>query len=165
MKSTSARSAEKDSARARLVAVTPLSSFEPDTSALDDTWADHEPRNSYISLKSARETPAPQEPATLAHDVWESAHALLVLVELPGVDPEHVSLSLGSHALYLEVTRPAQPDAYGVAPGHHHLVIEAPDGLAPDAIDASMANGLLRVRVSKEHAGERRLPIASTEEE
>jgi HSP20 family molecular chaperone IbpA len=172
METSSARSAAKVAARPRLVTSPSLTSLEQDTSALDESWVYEEqqqaPRDSYIALKPRQPLAGPPEPqpaTPLAHDVWESGHALLVLVELPGVCPDHVGLSLGSHSLFLTVTQPPDVEHFGIAPGSYELVIEAPDGLGPDAIDASMSHGVLRVRVSKAQAGERHLPIASSEEE
>jgi hypothetical protein len=41
----------------------------------------------------------------------ESAHAILVLVDLPGVEAEHVALSLGAQALHLDLSTSAVDDA------------------------------------------------------
>jgi HSP20 family molecular chaperone IbpA len=168
MEPSFARGVGPSSSRPRLAAVDPLASLEPDTSQVDQSWSEEDaPRHSFIALKPARARDAQLAPSApqLVHDVWESPHALLVLVDLPGAGPEQISLSLGSHALFLEVTQPNDYEGVGLAAGRHELVIEAPDGLAPDAIDACLSNGLLRVRVSKEHAGARRLSIASRDAE
>lgn len=167
-----------------------LPSSPPDTSDLDADWSDAAPpRASVIVLKQTHPRPAPRLPelphlrlrssvparapssmppamamtAELLHDVWDGPTAMLVLVELPGVEPEQLSLRLGSHALYLDVEVPIGISRPGLAPGHHELCVELPIGLAGDALDAALANGLLRVRISKAQAGPRRVPISSAE--
>ena len=167
-----------------------LPSSPPDTSDLDADWSDeHPPRQSFISLKEARAKVLPRLPAPpplrtlsrpsvppslraslppsavlaaeIVYDVWDGPRAMLILVDLPGVAPEEVSLTLGSHALFLEVTVPAIAQRPGIASGHHQLSVELPEGLDAEALDASLSNGVLRVRISKTEAGPRRVPIAS----
>lgn len=164
-----------------------LPSTPPDTSDLDADWADPAtPRTSLIRLKPVPK-PVPRLPeppslrarssappralssvppalsltSELLHDVWDGPTAMLVMVELPGVEPEHLSLRLGSHALYLDVDVPIGVSRPGLAPGHHELCVELPIGLAGDALDAALYHGLLRVRISKAQAGPRRVPISS----
>lgn len=185
-----AESARKSSAvRPQLASVRwRLPSSPPDTSALDADWSDeHAPRQSFIALKDARAKVLPRLPeppplrtlsrpgappslppsavlaAEIVHDVWDGPRAMLVLVDLPGVAPEELSLTLGSHALFLEVTVPAVAQRPGIAAGHHQLSVELPEGLHAEALDASLSNGVLRVRISKAEAGPRRVPIASVE--
>jgi len=164
-----------------------LPSTPPDTSDLDADWADEvtAPRQSFIALKDTRALPRLPEPplplgrrqaapslrptlapsaplgTEIAYDVWDSPRAMLVLVDLPGVDSEELSLTLGSHALYLDLRIPAEAQRAGIGAGHHQLSVELPDGLAAEALDASLSHGVLRVRISKAQAGPRRVPIAS----
>ena len=165
-----------------------LPSSPPDTSNLDADWSDEQPpRQSFISLKDVRPKPLPRLPeppplrprsrtsippslapsavlaAEIAYDVWDGPRAMLVLVDLPGVAPEGLSLTLGSHALFLEVSVPAGAQRPGIASGQHRLSVELPEGLDAEALDASLSNGVLRVRISKADAGPRRVPIASIE--
>lgn len=155
MSKSNARNLAPSSERPRLTAVKwDVPSREPDTSAVDDSWSeDAAPRHSFIALKG-------NAPPQLAHDVWESAHALLVLVEIPGVESHQVSLSMGSQALYLEVDVPKTDEPrVGVLPGHYEVRVDAPAGAGPDAIDASLSNGLLRIRIAKDGASSRRVAI------
>jgi len=158
-----------------------LPSIPPDTSGVDDAWVDDAaPRQSFVSLKSLptprpgrreadsvrpvpRITPKAPTCSELLYDVWEGPTAWLVLVDLPGVDEDRVSLSLGSHALYLEVEVPAGEPRPGVASGHYSLSVDVPSGLAADAIDASLAHGLLRVRITTGGLRPRRVPIRSAD--
>jgi len=159
-----------------------MPSSPPDTSALDDDWsAGPPPRHSFIALKAPRAKALPLPPrmaeprakpslapsavlaAEIAYDVWDSARAMLLLIELPGVDPEQAKLSLGGHAIHLELTVPQSARHAGIAPGHHELTVQLPDGISPDALDASFSHGVLRVRVSKAQAGPRHVRIAATD--
>ena len=160
MSNHSARDLGSSPARPRLAAVEwAIPSTGPDTSAVDSSWfEDYGPRHSFIGFKGAPEAAQP-----IAYDVWESPHALVVLVDLPGVEAQNLALSLGSQALYLEVSVPAGREASpGMATGRYELRVEAPLGSGPDAIDASLSNGLLRIRISKESTGARRVTITSS---
>ena len=101
------------------------------------------------------------QPAVASHsldyDVWDSPYALLVLVELPGVATEDVSLSLGSQALHLEISCPSETRV-GALAKTHEIRFEVPPSSGPDTIDASLRNGLLRIRVKK-GPPTRRIPI------
>jgi len=159
---------------------------------VDADWSDeHPPRQSFISRKDARAKVLPRLPeppplptlartssppslrpslppsavlaAEVAYDVWDAPRAMLVLVDLPGVAPEELSLTLGSHALFLQLTVPAGVQRPGIASGHHQLSVELPEGLDAEALDASLSNGVLRVRISKAETGPRRVSIANIE--
>ncbi|MEO6602898.1 MAG: Hsp20 family protein [Polyangiaceae bacterium] len=150
----------------------PLPSMLPDTSEVDGSWAEEAPRHSFIALKGDNpfnpmlESDSAAVPAPLAYDVWESPHAIVVLVDLPGIEAQHVGLSLGSQALHLDVTLPMDEDArQGVAAGHYEVRLDAALASGPDAIDASLRNGLLRVRIVKDSAGTRRVAIVEDSEE
>ncbi len=161
--------------RPRLAAVEwPVPSTEPDTSELDESWFEEAaPRHSFIALKGTFEremgshSPAVAAPVVpLAYDIWESARALLVLVDLPGVCAEQVALSLGSQALHLDVTAADGDEAWrGVPSGHHEVPLEAQLAAGPETIDASLKNGLLRIRIAKEGAGTRRVAIVTNPEQ
>jgi HSP20 family molecular chaperone IbpA len=122
--------------------------------------------------ETARESSPPLAAShQLAYDVCDSPHALVVLVDLPGVASEHVSLSLGSQALYLKVSVPTpapirdEPRA-GVPAGEYEVRVEVPASAyltGPDTIDASLRNGLLRIRLSKSPGGARRIAIVTGE--
>ena len=159
MSKLTARHDDWSSQRPRLAAVKwSAPSTGPDTSAVDDSWAEAGSRHSYITYKGATEAPQP-----LAYDLWDSPRALLVFVDLPGVEAQYVSLNLGSQALYLRVMVPESVEPPpGLQPGQHELRLEAPFASGPDAIDASLSNGLLRIRVAKASDGSRRVAIVSS---
>jgi HSP20 family molecular chaperone IbpA len=165
---------ERDSSplRSRLAAVAwPVPSTAPDTSEVDSYWFDA-PRHSFIALKGARHTrgalnrqspPAlPLPTQELAYDLCDSPHALVILVDLPGVLAGDISLTLGSQALYLKasVKLTDEPRA-GLAAGSYELRVEAPQHLGPDTIDASLRHGVLRVRIAKSPGSARRVTIVA----
>ena len=166
-----AQSAHKSSPiRPQLAAVkwSPPSS-PPDTSELDAEWSEEaSPRYSFIAMKEVRAKPLPLSSAVsaaeVAYDVWDNPRAMLVLVDLPGVDPEHVSLTLGSHALYLSLNVPSTAAHPGIAGGHHEVTVELPDGIGPEALDASFRDGVLRIRISKAEANIRHINVAALDE-
>jgi HSP20 family molecular chaperone IbpA len=66
----------------------------------------------------------------------------------------------------LEVSVPGSGDArVGVPEGKYEVCFEVPAGAGPDAIDAALRYGVLRIRISKENAGARRVPIISDEQD
>jgi HSP20 family molecular chaperone IbpA len=174
MNNQTARPLDSTLDRPRLAAVKwSVPSREPDTSEVDESWFEDAPRHSFISYKGAQAfSPAPAGETTrsaaraaLAYDVWESPHAIVVLVDLPGVEAEQVALSLGSQALHFDVSLPTVDDSRpGVAMGHYEVRLEGPLGSGPDAIDASLCNGLLRIRIAKDNAGARRVAIVTSSE-
>ncbi len=165
MVNLTARHRESSPGRARLSAVKwPIPSTEPDTSAVDGSWLDEvRPRHSFIAYKPdvARAGAVSVPTPGLAHDVWESAHALLVLIDLPGVEAQHIALSLGSQALHLEVSVPADESRPGAPIGKYGVRLELPPGAGPDSIDAALRHGVLRIHIAKEGSGLRRVPISS----
>jgi HSP20 family molecular chaperone IbpA len=159
-------------ARPRLAAVEwPVPSTEPDTSEVDDSWFADGARHSFIAYTGTRYASTPVSRSgvapigaahELAYDVCDSPHALVVLVDLPGVEAEHLSLTLGSLALFLNVSVPASREPrLGVPAGQYEVRVDAPASLGPDAIDASLRNGLLRIRLSKSPNGARRVGIVA----
>lgn len=158
MPKLNARHLDSSPVRPRLAAVPwSVPSTEPDTTEVDESWFEESPRHSVVLFKGA-----PEAPLQVAYDVWDSPHALVVLVDLPGVEEQHVSLSLGSQALYLQISVPeSEEPRLGLQPGTYDVRVEAPVASGPDAIDAALSHGLLRIRIKKEPAGARRVAIVS----
>jgi len=114
------------------------------------------------SVRPASLSPCGPFVSDLGYDVWNGPSAVLVLLELPGVSPDELSLTLGSHTLHIEVEVP-EGQRPGVAAGRHEVAVELPEGLHSDAVDAVLAQGVLRVRISKLEAGPRKVAIESYE--
>jgi HSP20 family protein len=105
-----------------------------------------------------------------AVDIWEDEDGLTVYADMPGVDPEKLSVELDADALTLggEV---ALGDYDGFAPlyteynvGHFQRRFSIPDSSAydRDRIQARFREGVLEVMVPRSEASKpRRIPIAS----
>lgn len=88
-------------------------------------------------------------------DVFETADAVLVKVNLPGVSPENVELSLERNVLTLtakleEVT----PEGTKVlwrerVTGEQKRVVQIPVRILHDNIEANLENGVLTVKIPK----------------
>jgi HSP20 family protein len=104
-------------------------------------------------------------------DVRETGDAVLVEVELPGVQPGGVDVTLAGHMLTItapivmsdqegEVRRRERPR------GRFRRTIPLPVSVDPEQVSAETKYGVLRVRVGKsESAREKRVPVRSSEPE
>lgn len=93
----------------------------------------------------ARETVAPPV------DVFENAEELLVVVDLPGVDPENVSLKFADNVLTLSGSRGEQ---------HFERALAIRTQIDGDKIHAESKNGTLSVHLPKsEKAKPRKIPV------
>lgn len=102
-------------------------------------------------------------------DVRETGDAVLVDVELPGVQPGAVDVTLAGHML--TITAPITPGdeegelRRGERPrGRFRRTIPLPVSVDPEQVEAESKFGVLRVRIGKsEDAREKRVPVRSTE--
>ena len=103
-------------------------------------------------------------------DVSEDENALQISMELPGVDPENVRLSLENNVLTIRGEKRQELDennervhrserVYGV----FERTFVLPNTVDPDRIEARFENGVLLVRIPKaERARPREIPLSST---
>jgi len=89
-------------------------------------------------------------------DVWESEDEVMVLVELAGVKPADVSVTLADGILTVKGERQAIPIGDGccfrnleIATGRFERNIQLPDRVDPEKVKASYKNGLLGIIISK----------------
>ena len=104
-------------------------------------------------------------PTTLPMDAFRDEHAFVIEMEVPGVDPDSLDVTVEKNVLTVHARRRATLD------GVELLVGERPQGtfsrqlflgesLDTDKIDASYADGVLTLRVPvAEKAKPRRVPI------
>jgi HSP20 family protein len=104
-----------------------------------------------------------------ALDVEESDDGFTLHVELPGVQPEDVDVSIEENVL----TVAGQRDFYRDSStetfkrverrfGRFHRAVRLPDRVDPDAVEASYKDGLLTITVPKaESAKPRRIQVAT----
>jgi HSP20 family protein len=94
-------------------------------------------------------------------DVYETETALIVTVELAGVDVEQLEILLFEDALVIEgrrnlpVTEEGVYHAAAIRQGPFRVEVSLPVPIDGDRVEASFDRGLLRVRVPKEAGGGR----------
>jgi HSP20 family protein len=103
-------------------------------------------------------------------DVSEDENALQITMELPGVDPDNVRLSLENNVLTIRGEKRQEIDennervhrserVYGV----FERTFVLPNTVDPDRIEARFENGVLVVRIPKaERARPREIPLSSS---
>lgn len=72
-------------------------------------------------------------------DVLAKDGDLRLLVDLPGVQRDGLSLAVEKGVLTIEATRADQPGS------RYHRQVRLPDGIDVDAVDATLEHGLLTV--------------------
>lgn len=107
-------------------------------------------------------------------DVLETEEALVVLAEVPGVEPEQLKLEVHDRALRLRATKgggAAAPDArfhrVECSRGEFERHIHLPRGFEPARARAVLRDGLLRIEIPRRRAddhGVRTIPIEHLEE-
>jgi HSP20 family protein len=114
------------------------------------------------------QSPTDLEPAawTPVLDVIETPQEVFVLVELPGVDPASIDLSVTGSVLSLRGEKHDSPVAEGSAAvrervfGSFHRQVSLPGEVNFDGVQAEARDGILRVRLPKQEEAKRRtIPI------
>ncbi len=140
----------------------PLQSLQGELNRLfEEYWQPHSPAG-----------PAP-EPTDLAAAVWtpaldlfETPADLVLMVDLPGVDPASIDLSLTGNVLSLRGEKPA-PEVAGGHPrtkerplGSFHRQVTLTEAVDFDRVHAEAKDGVLTVRLPKQDAARpRTIPI------
>jgi HSP20 family molecular chaperone IbpA len=83
--------------------------------------------------------------------VYENEKAYLVLANVPGVSATSAALKIEDEELVLRATRPSyRPTGSRYEPPVTYLRrIPIPGGADPEEVDASLTNGVMRVRIPK----------------
>jgi HSP20 family protein len=99
-------------------------------------------------------------------DVLRRGDEIVLRLDVPGVEPEDIEVSVNGRVLTIEAVRHGDEvdgDTYylrGVLRGRMRRQLTLPDGLALDAVEASCANGVLTLRIPlTEAAKPRRIPV------
>jgi len=113
------------------------------------------PRMSWLAEAPAGR-PMPLRPVV---DISEGRKAYTVRVELPGVEPDDVSIEAQDHTLVLRAdkrqTREEEDEGYHCVErsyGAMQRVLSLPDDADADAIEARFKHGVLRLRIPKQPA-------------
>jgi HSP20 family protein len=103
-------------------------------------------------------------------DVEENDDTFTLYIELPGVDPDEVEVSLEENVLTIAGERRFydEKDAEGFRRierhfGRFHRAVRLPDRVDPDKVDASFRDGMLTITVPKaEEAKPRRIQVQAS---
>lgn len=89
-------------------------------------------------------------------DVYENAHELLVLADVPGATKDSMTVHLDKGELTLEARRETpthgSPVQAEYRPLDYHRVFAVPQGIDASKIEAQLTAGVLRVRLPKSEA-------------
>jgi len=105
--------------------------------------------------------PAGREPGSAwlpPIDLYETAEEIGLLVDLPGVDPAAVDLTVSGRTLTLRGEKPRDPSDQALGrtlerpSGPFHRQVELPDDVDVDAIRAEAHNGVLSIRLPRVEA-------------
>ena len=120
-------------------------------------------------LNPARRGPSPAPPMDLepsawnpAVDVFETPEEIVVLAELPGVDPKTLDLSLTGNVLTLRGEKQARDIPEGAVVvrerqlGTFHRQVVLSDEVNFDAVQAEAQDGVLKVRLPKKETAKTR---------
>ena len=110
----------------------------------------------------SRRKPPPAQFSSLswapAVDIYESEDKLTVLVELGGVHGEDIELTVDGHNLIIRGTRKHQPfESAGICQqleiywGPFERVVPLPSTVDPEAVRASVKDGILEMVMPKAH--------------
>ena len=105
-------------------------------------------------------------------DVVECGTGVLVVVDLPGVDPQDVEITLSGNMLTISGNMPATSIEEGQTvhvcerhSGRFDRSIPMPASVDPENVSAESAGGVLRIQLGKtERAKGRKIPITASEQ-
>lgn len=149
--------------------VVPLQSIQAELNRLfDEYWRPPgepgpEPTSSTAAADPAGPAAAASAGWTPAIDLWESPTELTLVVDLPGVDPASIDLSLAGSVLSLRGSKgsatspPASASPRGRirerSAGAFHRQVTLVDEVDFDRVEAQAKDGVLTVRLPKRAAG------------
>ncbi len=99
-----------------------------------------------------------------AVDILENEDEYLILSDLPGADPDSLSLDLEHGQLTLAARRRALSGelVHGSEPLSFHRVFRLPDSIDAEGVSARLDKGILEVHLPKREALKpRRIPVAT----
>ena len=104
------------------------------------------------TARATKETRRPRRIITPPVDVYENADELLLVADVPGVTPDGLTLKVERETLTLEATR---GDSY-----LYERSFRLPHGIDTNAIEATLKNGVARIRLPKsEKLKPRTIPV------
>jgi HSP20 family protein len=104
-----------------------------------------------------------------AVNVWEKPEALIVEMEVPGVESNQIDMAVVGNELTIKVEQPTAPEQEVTfhrrerPAGAFSRVLRLPIEVAADKVEADLRNGVLTITLPKaETARPRKIPINST---
>ena len=107
------------------------------TRSKEDNKPVSQPNETNVSATRAREVPLPV-------DIFEGADELLLLADLPGVEPDGLSVSFEAPELKIEGRRGS-----GDAASVYTRTFRVSEQIDPNGISAELAAGVLKLRLAK----------------
>lgn len=131
-----------------------------------DPFTEFDRINDFFERMTTPARPAPA--AFLPVDVLERDNALIIRAPMPGVDSEHVDVSLEGRVLTIKgamrsenVFENAKVYRREVASGEFNRSLRLPDGLDLERISAAYDNGLLTIMIPRRESEiARQIPIS-----
>ena len=131
---------------------------------LESAWTNGEKALDRMGLRSGNSA------FDVRADLTETPEVLTVSVDLPGIDPANVNVSLIGNMLTIQGERPATEEHVGtvrhfseIRHGKFTRSIPLPVAVNADAVSANSHNGVLVIRLEKQHiAKPRQIPIQVT---
>ncbi|MBI3871669.1 MAG: Hsp20/alpha crystallin family protein [candidate division Zixibacteria bacterium] len=110
----------------------------------------------FNQLSNWRKMPASNRLWRPCTDVWENDEQVVVLVELAGVKPPDVSISIANGVLIVKGDRRPVPVSEGccfrnleISTGRFERQIHLPESVDSDQVKAAYKNGLLEITIAK----------------
>ncbi|MDA8346621.1 MAG: Hsp20/alpha crystallin family protein [Thermaerobacter sp.] len=104
-------------------------------------------------------------------EVADEGDALLVRVEIPGVDPDDIDVEVTQQQVTVrgEIRQSSGSESQGIYHserryGRFHRSVPLPVAIDPESAQASYRNGLLEIRLPHSGAGRRKLRVQSGEQ-
>ncbi|MEZ4329032.1 MAG: Hsp20/alpha crystallin family protein [Polyangiales bacterium] len=123
----------------------------------------------YRTVPARRRGPVNDGYLRPAVDIHERPEAYEILAELPGVSPDNVSVNVEKNVLTLQAERQDAQETTDESTGFRHVErfrgtfrrsFTLPETVDADAIDAKLADGVLRVTLPKRDApGARKIAV------
>ncbi len=101
-------------------------------------------------------------------DIFETNEAIFVVADMPGVDAEHLDITLEKNVLTLEgLVEPGWPEDYSLAyaeyeQGDYRRRFTISNEIDHDGIEANLKNGVLRLKLPKMQPTQKRITVSTS---
>lgn len=110
----------------------------------------------------ARPAPAPSWHATPALDLYESPTELLIVLNVPGADPQSIEVQVVGNELAVRAEQAASEGNGEVARGVFERRFDLPVEVDPSSAAAELRDGVLEIRLQKSASARRvKIPVSA----